>query len=248
MIEVKNLNLTHNSSPILQNISFTLPPNHSLGISGKSGSGKTMLLKSLIALTSSTLTLKAQTLLIDSYPVLSLNQNQLRDLRSKACMIFQDVYGSFYPLLDIGSYFDIVIKTHLKLNKKERKEKAFYFLESLGLDNPDLIWHSYIHQLSGGMARRVQIALALCCDAKYLLCDEITSSLDEKNIEKLFMILEQFKTTPQWIFVTHDLKLLKYFCDEIILLENGKIIEQQNKNQFFCSPQSLYGQTLLEYQ
>ncbi|MBF7042686.1 ABC transporter ATP-binding protein [Campylobacter volucris] len=247
MIKVENLNLHYKQKVLLKNITFTLEDNKTLAIMGKSGVGKSLLLKSFIKLFDKHYLLQASSLNIDSKEILNLNVKDLNTLRSKVNLLFQDVYGSFYPLIDIGSYFNIVLKTHTTLSTKEIKEKAFYFFERLGLKNHDLLWHSFIYQLSGGMARRVQIALALLSGARYLLCDEITSSLDKKNEEKIITILKELKSEfINILYITHDLNLAKELSDEVLIMEDKTIIEQASILEFLKNPQSSYAKELIE--
>lgn len=247
MIIVENLNLSFCNQMLLSNISFKLEEKESLVIMGKSGSGKSLLLKALINLFDKNYLIQAQKMQIHSQNPLTLNSKELSNLRAKVCLLFQDVYGSFYPLVDIGSYFNIVAKKHTSLNTKEIKERSFYYFECLGLQNFELLWHSFIYQLSGGMARRIQIALALLCEAKYLLCDEITSSLDSKNEQKIIHILKDLKNNfTNLIFVTHDLNLAYNLSDKILILEEGRIKEFSNIEAFKKQPKNPYGKQLLQ--
>lgn len=247
MIEVKDLNLSFKQKTLLQNISFSLEEKKTLAIVGKSGRGKSLLLKSLIRLFDKNYTLNAKILIINNHEILKLNQANLQKLRAKVSLLFQDVYGSFYPLVDIGSYFNIVLKTHTKLNSKQIKERAFYYFECLGLKNHDLLWHSFIYQLSGGMARRVQIALALSSEAEYLLCDEITSSLDDENAQKIINILKQLKDKfKNIIYVSHDISLIKHLCDEVLVLENDGLAYQYKDINFANFLPNGYMQELLK--
>lgn len=248
MIEVKNLNLIFKDKILLKNISFSLEKGKNLAIMGKSGAGKSLILKSLIKLFDKNYFLQADECQIYGKKVLELNKNDLNHLRAKVSLLFQDVYTSFYPLIDIGEYFNIVLKTHTALNSKEIKEKAFYYFECLGLKNHDLLWHSFIYQLSGGMARRIQIALALLCESRCLLCDEITSSLDAKNEEKIIAILKELKEKfSNLLFVTHDLRVARELCDEIVIVEEGKIIEQIHTDKLETAKSAYLGELLSIY-
>ncbi|MBX1885724.1 ATP-binding cassette domain-containing protein [Campylobacter peloridis] len=248
MIEIVNLNLSFKGKILLKDINLNLESGKALAIMGKSGAGKSLLLKSMIKLFDKHYKLNAQKFHIDEKDVLSLKEKELNALRAKVNLLFQDVYGSFYPLVDIGSYFNIVLKTHTNLSTKEIKEKAFYYFECLGLKNHDLLWHSFIYQLSGGMARRVQIALALLSGAKYLLCDEITSSLDKANEEKIIAILKELKAQfKNFIFITHDVNLAKELCDEVAIIEEKTLIYQMPMKEFLNKPKGAFAKELLNF-
>ncbi|EAK0823241.1 ABC transporter ATP-binding protein [Campylobacter lari] len=248
MIEISNLNLSFKDKILLKDVNLNLEDGKALAIMGKSGAGKSLLLKSMIKLFDKHYKLNAQKFQIDQKDILNLKSNELNALRAKVNLLFQDVYGSFYPLVDIGSYFNIVLKTHTSLSTKEIKEKAFYYFECLGLKNHDLLWHSFIYQLSGGMARRVQIALALLSEAKYLLCDEITSSLDKTNEEKIITILKELKAQfKNLIFITHDINLAKELCDEVAIIEDKTLLYQMPMKEFLNNPKGIFAKKLLNY-
>ncbi|TQR32416.1 ABC transporter ATP-binding protein [Campylobacter sp. MIT 99-7217] len=238
MIEVENLNLTIRSKQILENISFQSHKN--LGIIGASGSGKTSLMKCFIKLFEKN-TLSAKLLKVQGQDI--LKEQNLSKLRSNIALIFQDAKASFYPHLDIGRIFNITLKTHTRLDSKQIKRLAFEHFERLNLEKKELIWHSYAHELSGGMAMRVQIALVLACGAKMLLCDELNSFLDEKNSKALIELLKDLKLNL--VLSSHDLHFIKELSDEILVLERGKVAEFALKEDFFKQAKSAYAKELL---
>lgn len=242
MIELKKLCLFCGKKKILHNIDLFSSKN--LGIIGESGSGKSSLLKALIALFPRTSSLQAEKIEINGINVLNLSARDLQNFRRKVSYVSADIYGSFYPLSDIGSIFNEILSYHSLYTKRERKMRSFEVMERLGLKALDLIWHSHIRELSGGMARRVQLALSLVCGAEYLLCDEITSSLDDHNICKLSSLLKELNLPL--IVVTHDLSFLEKMCDELVVLEGGRIVEHRKVSDFLDEPLSSYGRQLVE--
>lgn len=245
MIRVKNLNLQMNGRQFLESISFELGKNSALGILGKSGAGKSLLAKSLIRLVDKRFILRADELSIANFAPLKLNAKDLRNLRSKVGFVFQDARASFHPMFDMGEIFEMHLKERGKFGKKERKRLAFSWLERLGFDDMELIWHSYAHQLSAGMAMRAQLALNLSLGAEILLCDEITSGLDESNTQNIISIFKALKDEKSFVLISHELDFIKALSDEIILLEKGKLIEKSSAKDFFNAPKSAYGKELL---
>lgn len=233
MIIIENLNLSFKNKKLLDNISFSLEDKKTLAIIGESGSGKSLLSRALIRLFDENYKLSAKRFLIANEELLKLKEKDLGKFRSKVALILQDAHSSFYPFLDVGNMFHIVLKTHTNLDKKQRKQKTFECFESLGFKDLDLLWHSYAHQLSVGMIRRVHLALALVCEPEYLICDEITSSLDKENELRIFKLLEQFKKQTNLILITHDLNLAKNLSDEILLLGKGKVLQNFSTELFF---------------
>ncbi|MCX2682672.1 ATP-binding cassette domain-containing protein [Campylobacter sp. MIT 21-1685] len=232
-MKIQNLSLSFRGTTLLEKISFSVKKGEVVALLGESGSGKSLLLKALARLLNSNFHLRADTFCVEEKKVLELSKSQLRVLRSELALILQDAQLSLYPYLDVGALFHLLLKTHTNLNTKERKRKAFECLESLGFAELELLWHSYVFELSVGMARRVSLALALVCEPKFLLCDEITSSLDEENTKKIVQILKNIKANKACIFATHDLKIAKELSDRVLVLQQGTILHNMNTCDFF---------------
>ena len=242
MLRVKNLNLKTKEKSLLQGISLNLEENRVLGVLGQSGAGKSLLLKSLIRLLNKDLILSAEELSVAGLN--ALNLSSLNELRTRAGFIFQDARASFHPMFNMGELFDLHLKERLSLNKRQRKELSFKWLENLQLDC-ELMWHSYAHQLSTGMAMRVQLALILALGAKILLCDELTSSLDQTNTKIIISIFKELKKEKSIVLISHDLNLIKELSDKIIVLEEGKIVEKSSAKDFFLLAKADYCKTVL---
>lgn len=190
-------------------------------ILGESGVGKSLLGKALVRLLDSNFTISFDELSFHDFCIFNFNKEQLREFRSKVALVLQDAELSLYPYLDIGNLCHLVLKTHTKLKQKERKDYAFSYLYKLGFEDLDRLWHSYVNELSLGMARRVSLALALLNKPQILICDEITASLDKENASKIISILEELKNTTALVCITHDLNLVNSLADEILMLEKS---------------------------
>lgn len=193
MIDVLNLNLVANKEQILDNISFKT--NRNLAVLGTSGAGKTTLFKAISGIIDEGVNLNYQKLFTSHKPN----------------YVFQDCISCFHPYFKIGSQFNIVLPRF--------KSKALALFKKLGIQKD--IWNFYPHQLSRGMGQRVQIALNLLFEAKILICDEITSSLDETNSQIITDILLDLDI--QKVIITHDENLAKKICDDVLVLNNGLV-------------------------
>ncbi|MBZ7938759.1 ABC transporter ATP-binding protein [Campylobacter sp. W0014] len=221
-MRVKNLNISFKNKILLKNISFELKKGQALAVLGESGVGKSLLSKALVRLLDSKFSLTADEFSFNGVEILKLKKNQLREFRSKVALVLQDSELSLYPYMDIGKLCFFILKTHTNLNQKEYKKYVFSYFEKLGFEKLDLLWHSYPHELSVGMARRVSLALALLHKPEILICDEVNASLDEKNNQKIIQILKELKKDIALVCITHDLDLAHSLTDEILLIEKDQ--------------------------
>lgn len=225
MIEIKNLNIFCNDKRLLRELDFGMSEGKFIGITGASGSGKSLFAKSLIGLFDDTFKIEAEKFNIYNKDILKLNQKELRDHRKNvAALIFQNSVASLHPLLNVGDHFN----AYLEGDNKSNKELAFGYFKEFGLNNANLIWHKYAYELSGGEASRVQIALALCLKPKILICDEITSGLDSISGSHVAGILESLKGRMSVIFISHDEALTNYLSDEIWQMKDGRLNLKEN--------------------
>lgn len=227
MIELKNFKLFSKDRILLDALSFK--SSHHLAIMGPSGSGKSLLAKSLIKLFASNLRFEAEVLRVLDFNL--LKNTDLEELRRQVAYIFQDAKASFAPLLDIGRYFSLCAKRELR-NARILKQKSFELFESLNLKDCERIWHSYVYELSTGEAMRVQFALALLRGARLLICDELNSNLDSKNIKNITELLQNLKKDLRLILISHDFDFVKNLSEELVFLKNGKILEHLATKDF----------------
>ncbi|RUT48962.1 ATP-binding cassette domain-containing protein [Campylobacter fetus] len=203
MIEVLNLNIKAKNTQILHNINFI--SNSNLAILGSSGSGKSTLCKAICSILPNNL--KAD------YAKLQTDE--------KTAYIFQDCISCFYPYLKIKDTFKTVLKNNAS--------SANQIFDELHI--PKQAWEMYPYELSRGIASRVQIALNLALDAKILLLDEVTSSLDETNTNRVIEIL--LRLNIQKVVITHDENLAFILCDEVLVLEDGRMTYFGDKIGYF---------------
>ncbi|HWU42946.1 MAG TPA: ABC transporter ATP-binding protein, partial [Bdellovibrio sp.] len=183
IVEVKNLETTFatKAGPFkaVNNISYEIPKGKTLGIVGESGCGKSVTSYSLMRLIQTPGRVTGGQVLLNGRDVLKLSEPQMEEVRGgEMAMIFQEPMTALNPVLTIGFQMDEQIMKHKKCSAKESKERAIEMLRVVGIPSPEERYHSYPHQLSGGMRQRAMIAMALSCDPTFLIADEPTTALD----------------------------------------------------------------------
>ena len=227
----------------LDEISFQLFRNETLGIVGISGCGKSTLCRALIGL------IKKRGGSIKIFDNHIQQETKISFKRSKIIqMIFQDPFSSLNPKMTIKNILEDVCRIHFRLNKLRTSEEIITVLQKLDLPYDKNFLNSYPHELSGGQLQRVSIARVLLIKPKILICDESVNMLDAAvkiEILKLLKIVKE-KIDLSIIFITHDLGLAKRFCNRLIVMNKGKIVEEGEPNNLFKSPQHPITKKLLQ--
>jgi len=217
----------------LQQVSFSVEEFDTLGIVGESGSGKTTLAKIILKLIS------------PDAGELFFNPDKIRNFRKDVQIIFQNPYNSLNPKMRILDTIAEPLLIHKIVAKKEVRNKVVSLLEMVGLEDSAL--SRFPIEFSGGQRQRICIARALASEPKFIVLDEPISSLDltvQAQILELFLRLkDKFKLT--YIFISHNLAVIKHIADKILVMKNGKVLEQASNNEIFNSPKHPYTQTLL---
>ncbi|MEQ9608113.1 MAG: ABC transporter ATP-binding protein [Kiloniellaceae bacterium] len=223
-------------------ISVTVRQGHTVGVVGESGSGKTTLGLALLRLLSSEGAIR-----FDGKVIQGLASQDLRPLRRSMQIVFQDPYGSLSPRLSIGQIVAEGLKIHsLGGNEAEREAMIVSALEEVGLDPESR--HRYPHEFSGGQRQRIAIARAMVLKPRFVVLDEPTSALDmsvQAQIVDLLRELQQ-RHALAYLFISHDLKVVRALADEVIVMRDGKVVEQGRAEQIFDAPQNVYTQALMK--
>ena len=232
------------SAPVVQaldDVSFTLQPGRSLGIVGESGSGKSTLARLVMALEAPT----RGRVILDGQDLNTLSPAELRRTRSKVQMVFQDPYGSLDPRRTVGQTVAEPLAVLHGASRSEQRARAAEALEAVGLRAADLA--KYPHEFSGGQRQRIAIARALITRPKLIVADEPVSALDvsvQAQVLNLMQDLQdQFGVT--YLFISHDLSVVDLVCDEVVVLQAGRIVEQGPPARLFQRPEHPYTQRLL---
>ena len=230
ILEVKNLEikLRESNKEIIKNISFSMEENTCLGILGESGSGKSVTCKSILNILNKNFDVKGK-IIFNGKNLLECKEEEMRKIRGKEiCMIFQNPMTSFDPLYTIENQMIETFLEHKNFSQQEAVNLAKESLEKMRLRDIDNILKKYPHELSGGMLQRIMIAIAIALKPKLIIADEPTTAIDSLNQKD---IIEEFKILKKEInvsilFVTHDLGILSYLADNLIVMQNGKIVER----------------------
>ncbi len=225
----------------VDDISFTLKAGHTLGIVGESGSGKTTLGQAVLRLIGSRGAITFQ-----GEPLQGKSRKALRPLRRQMQVVFQDPYGSLSPRLTMGEIVAEGLKIHqLARTPEERDQLVCEALQEVGLD-PDMR-DRYPHEFSGGQRQRVAIARALVLKPKVIVLDEPTSALDMSVQAQVVDLLRELqrKHGLAYIFISHDLRVVRALATDVLVMKDGKVVEQGSANALFETPQHPYTQALL---
>lgn len=227
----------------IQDISFVLYPGEVLGLVGESGSGKSTLGRTICRLLDS----ESGSVTYRNIELTNMPENEFRVFRKNIQIIFQDPYASLNPSMKAGDAILEPMMVHkLYANKQERIEKVYSLLESVGL--PAESFHKYPHEFSGGQRQRISIARALSLNPEILICDESVSALDVNVQAQVLNLLNELRSkfNLSMIFITHDLSVVRFICDRVMVMKNGRLEEIGTVEQVMDNPASDYTRLLLE--
>ncbi|HIR93404.1 MAG TPA: ABC transporter ATP-binding protein [Candidatus Egerieimonas intestinavium] len=250
LLEIKDITVNYGKSakPSVEHFSLSMKEGEIVSIVGESGSGKTTVIRSVLGLLPRGGRVEQGDILFQGKSLLNLKKEEWKSLRgSDISMIFQDSGAMINPIRRVGDQFVEYIRTHQKMGKKEARQRGAEMLTRMHLPNADNIMKSYPFQLSGGMRQRVGIAMAMTFQPKLLLADEPTSALDvtiQAQIVRQFMELRKLYHTSM-IVVTHNIGVAAYMADQLIVMQQGKIVDAGTREDVMNHPKSDYTRNLL---
>ena len=200
-----------------------------LGIVGESGSGKTMTGRAILRLIRPPGMVEAKRMSLDGTDLLSLSERQMRRIRGeRIAMVMQDPKFSLNPVMRIGRQLVEALQVHGRTSTRQAKKKALGMLEAVRINDPERVFNAYPHELSGGMGQRVMIAMMLIPGPDLLIADEPTSALDVTVQMQVLGILDALvrERGMGLIFISHDLNLVATFCDRVLVMYAGRIVEE----------------------
>ena len=232
LLSVKNLRVTFDTEAgrveAVRGVSFDLGRER-LGIVGESGSGKTMTGRSVLRLIRPPGKIEADQMLFDGIDLMKASEKEMRALRGpRIAMVMQDPKYSLNPVMKVGSQLMEGLRQRDRVSKAEAHAKAIAALAAVQIRDPERVMEAYPHELSGGMGQRVMIAMMLIPNPDLLIADEPTSALDVTVQAEVLSILDNLVKTRGMglIFISHDLRLVARFCDRVLVMYKGKVVEE----------------------
>jgi ABC-type dipeptide/oligopeptide/nickel transport system ATPase component len=253
LLQVKNLKTQFFTDDGVVNavddVSFDIAPNETLGLVGESGCGKSVTSLSILRLVASPGKITGGEILWKGNDLRKYSEAQMRKLRGDdIAMIFQEPMTSLDPLYTVGDQIMEAVKLHQGLRGKEAKQKAIEALRDVGIPEPENRVDSYPHQMSGGMRQRVMIAIALSCNPDLLIADEPTTALDVTVQAKVLDLLKKLRKERNMaiLLITHNMGLVAEMCDRVAVMHSGKIVEMASVQEIFANPRHPYTRDLLK--
>lgn len=245
ILQVNALSKDYDGQPILRDISFKVNRSSTLGIVGESGSGKTTLVRCLLRAIDPT---EGEVLYRNAngtQDLTKLSNKALLPLRRELQMIFQDPYASLNPRMTVAQILTEPLKVHKMGDSKSQLEKARSMLARVQLDDSAL--NRYPHAFSGGQRQRIGIARALILEPELVVCDESVAALDVSVQAQVLSLLKSLQAEMglTYLFVAHDLSVVRNFCDEVLVLHRGEIVEAGPVAEVFEHPSHNYTRLLL---
>jgi peptide/nickel transport system ATP-binding protein len=251
LLSVRNLNKTYTSRngffgkqekfTAINDLSFDLYPGETLGLVGASGCGKSTLGKALVYLNKPS---KGE-IFYKGKSLSKLNSSEIRRLRTEVQFIFQDPYAALHPQKKIGNAILEPIEAHQILPLNQRKNRVIDLLDQVGLNQS--YFNRYPHELSGGQRQRVVIARALAVDPSVLICDESVAALDISVQAQVLNLLNELqeKLKLSYLFISHDLSVVQFISDKIMVMDRGEIVEYKEADELYRNPQEKATQKLI---
>ena len=252
ILEYRNVDIHYGKKQVIENVLLSMKPGEILGIVGESGSGKSTLIRAAMGLLGEGGTVtQGQILYQGTNTTIDMTQihgEEMRRLRgAEIAMIFQNAGASLCPIRTIEEQLYEAVLEHESISKGEIRDRALELFEQLRFTNGEQILKSYPFEFSGGMNQRVGIVLAMVLRPRLLLADEPTSALDVTVQKKILELLLELRATEKlsFLMISHDLGLVQAFCDRVIVVYQGKIVESGTVDEVIRNPREGYTKKLI---
>ncbi|WP_051367291.1 ABC transporter ATP-binding protein [Hamadaea tsunoensis] len=234
---------------VVRGVSFDLRPGAAVGIVGESGSGKTLTCRSVLGILPELFSVSSGHVAVDGRDVSSLSGKEWTALRGSVIgAVFQDPASYLNPSIKVGAQVAEVVRVKKRVSRRAARDRALELFASVRLRDPELVYHQYPHELSGGMLQRVLIAAAVAADPQVLIADEATTALDVTVQAEILDLLAHLRATTglALVVVSHDLAVVAQVCDEVIVLRDGETVEQGPTDEILFEPRHEYTKLLIE--
>jgi len=253
LLQVENLKISFSTGEslieVVSDVSFDLAYGKTVGIVGESGSGKSVSARSIMQLLGKNGVVdKKSSIRFNGEEITEKSEREMRKIRGKDIgMIFQDPMTSLNPTMKIGKQISETIRIHEQASKKEAARRAKEIMHLVGIPSVEERFDQYPHELSGGMRQRIVIAIALACSPKLLIADEPTTALDVTIQAQILELLKdiQEKTGTAILLITHDFGVVANMCEEIVVMNQGRVVEKGTTKEIFSHPKEDYTKNLL---
>jgi peptide/nickel transport system ATP-binding protein len=254
LLDVRDLQVAYNNPSsgdltlAVDGVSFKVDRGETLGIVGESGCGKSTLARALMAYCRPGGVIVGGEVLFDGEDILDFNDEQIRALRgSRMAMVPQDPLTSLTYHMKMGPQIDEILQIHQNLDAAGARLSTLKLFEGTNLPTPEKIYDRYPHENSGGQRQRVVIAGALACEPDLLILDEPTTALDTTTEMQVLKLVKELRDRlgTALVYITHDLTLTDYMCENVLVMRDGKVVERGRASQIFSDPQTDYGKMLV---
>ena len=241
----------HDAAPdrfAVDGVSFAVAEGEIVGLVGESGSGKTVTAMSISGLLPGRKAEKSGSITLDGSEIFQCPDEEILDILGEELgIVFQEPMTAMNPVMRIGPQVEEALRVHTDLPREERRRIALEVLDRVELDNPEKVYNSYPHELSGGMLQRVMIAAAIISHPKILLADEPTTALDVTIQAEILQLLKKLNRERNMaiVLISHNLHVVRKLCTRVIVMKRGKIVEDRPVEDIFNDPQHEYTRQLI---
>ena len=253
LLRIENISLELQSKTeklkLTENVSLEIKPGETVGIIGESGCGKSLTALSILGLLDSNIKITEGKIFFKDICLNELPPEKLRKICGKEIgMVFQEPMTALNPVFTIEQQLMAPMKEHLKLTKKELKNRCITLLQDVGIKNPERVLKSYPHELSGGMRQRIVIAIAIACQPKLLIADEPTTALDVTIQQQILIVLKRLihKNKMALLIISHDMGVISMMTEWISVMYGGEVVEEGAKDDIMKRSLHPYSAKLIE--
>ena len=246
LLDIRDLGIRYGDAEVVTGLSFGVDPGESVGLVGESGSGKTQTALAIMGLLPHRAAISGS-IAFDGTEIVGAPERRLDRLRAERVgMVFQDPMQALNPYVPIGKQLRRILLRHGINDGREADQRVMHMLDRVGLPDPARQFRAYAHQLSGGMRQRVMIASALMAEPDLLIADEPTTALDVTVQAQILELLERIRDETALLLITHDLGIIAGHCERLIVIENGRLVEEGPTRKLFSEPREAHTRKLVD--